>query len=91
MIEMKDIPVDEGTTILSQQRMTIGHLDAVIQTWLLDGIKATSCIFSSNDVKELDDEQLKEVLNNAGLLKPGSLITLSREGNFSFVNFNFDY
>lgn len=42
MINMKDIPIDDGTTILSQQSMTVGHLDAVIQTWLLDGIKATS-------------------------------------------------
>ena len=91
MINMKDIPIDEGTTILSQQSMTVGHLDAVIQTWLLDGIKATRCIFSRADVEYLDDEQLKEVVDKAGLLEPGSLITLSRNGGFTFVNFNFDY
>lgn len=91
MINMKDIPIDDGTTVLSQQSMTLGHLDAVIQTWLLDGIKATSCIFSRDDVENLDDEQLKEVVNKAGLLEPGSLITFSRTGDFTFVNFNFDY
>lgn len=91
MIDKKEIPLDDGTTILSQQSMTIGHLDAVLQTWILDGVRAASCIFRSDDVANLSYEQLKLFVKDAGLLDLDSPLTIQRTDDFTFVNFNFDY
>lgn len=91
MIDKKEIPLDKGTTILSQNSMVIGHLNSVMQTWILDGVRATSCIFRAKDVETLGYEELKQLLVKENFLNQDSHLTVSRNGDFTFVNFNFDY
>ena len=86
-------PNDSDTRIISNKEMIIKDVDALLQTWIFDGIKGQSLIFVTAEVESFSDAILKELPMVANLItEKDSSITLSRKPNaaYVFVNFNFE-
>jgi len=84
-----NVPVEEDTSIYQQKEVSLGGIDVLWQQWSWEGITGTTVVFAVNEVKELTDEQLKE------LVKPlvndkGKQFTISHKENWVFVNFDFE-
>ena len=87
--KFEDVPKEKETKIISSKEMKLGKYDALFELWFWDGIAANSCIFDNNDIKELDDNDLKELVKPHTRLDPPTEITIKRlEAGFTFVNFN---
>ena len=54
-------PNDSDTRIISNKEMIIKDVDALLQTWIFDGIKGQSLIFVTAEVESFSDEILKEL------------------------------
>jgi hypothetical protein len=84
------IPSDEDTKILFRQRVKFGELDAFWEHWSADGFTGYSVIFDKRelpaDICELTlIDQVKQAVSHIS-----RDTTISREGNFLFVNYGFD-
>ena len=84
-----NIPVEPDTNIEFSSPMKWDGLDIVYQKWSWDGISAESIIFFSEDVKEMDDRALEEEIREGPLVRKDSQMTIKRDEEFTFVNFNF--
>jgi len=85
-----NVPVDEDTKIRGEKKIRFGPYEALLQKWSWEGISAESVILVSGDVSILSDEELERVLQNSGLVKEKSGVTVKRsDSGFTFVNFNF--
>jgi hypothetical protein len=90
--KFENVPVEDDTKIISQQETRVRDFDILHQKWFWDGITAESIIFSSEDIANLDDQQIEHTARLSPLLKPGTDITIERNApGFIFVNFNFEY
>ena len=88
--KFSDVPLDEDTKVLFELESTLDKYDVLYQVWFWDGITAESIIFLSEDVSELNDEELKELVKSSPLVeKESKLTTNDRSGKYSFVSFNF--
>ena len=54
-----DVPVDEDTTVILEKIGMLGQYEVLYQAWSWEGINAESVIFFSEDVSELNDEELE--------------------------------
>jgi|26BtaG_2_1085354.scaffolds.fasta_scaffold03372_5 hypothetical protein len=90
--KFKDLPVEEGTQIITSVKANIEQYDVVYQKWHWDGIMAESVIFFNDDIAELTEEQIKnEVALCTALVKENSQMTYKKGEKYTFVNFNFVY
>lgn len=88
--KFKDIPVEEGTQIITSVEAKIEDYDVVYQKWHWDGITAESIIFCNDDVAELTEDQIKhEVALCTAIVKENSQMTFTKGDKYTFVNFNF--
>jgi hypothetical protein len=88
--KFKDIGVDEGTRIIKTSEVKIETLEAVHQKWSWDGIYGESIIFFNEDVVDLNEEEIKTMVQKTDYLELGSQITFKKAEKYTFVNFNFD-
>ena len=85
------VPVEEDTTILSQQEAKLGEYDVLHQRWYWDGIIAECIIFANEDIVSITDDEVETEVRMSPLVKADSKITLKRsKSGFTFVNFNFE-
>ncbi|MAM29323.1 MAG: hypothetical protein CMC13_09895 [Flavobacteriaceae bacterium] len=90
--KFKDLPLEEGTQIISSMEANIEDYEVVHQKWYWDGIHAESIIFFNEDVATLSEEQIKkEVTLCTAIVKEGSQMTFKKGDKYTFVNFNFIY
>ena len=89
--KFKNLTTDADTQILFRQEMLFGDKDVVYEKWIWDGITAESVIFLSDDVKALDDAALEQEVKTSSIVNVNSSVTISRQDEFTFVNFNFEY
>lgn len=90
MSKFKNVPIEEGTKILSQQEAMFGEYEVLYQKWYWDGITAESIIFSSEDVSTLDDNAIEKEVRESPLVNSDSDVTFKRsDSGYVFVNFNF--
>lgn len=88
--KFKNIPIEEGTEIISSLEARIEELDVVYQKWRWDGIFAETIIFCNEDVADLTEDEIKhEVALCSALVKKDSQLTYKKGEKFTFVNFNF--
>jgi len=88
--KFKDISIDKDTAILFEEQMKFGKEDIVYQKWIFDGIVGESIIFYAKDVEYLGEDELKQYVNDSGLVNANSSITISKNDvKYTFVNFNF--
>jgi hypothetical protein len=83
------VPVEPDTRILMQVEAKLDDYEALYQKWSWDGITAESFIFPTAAVMSLTDEALKSLAASSPMVKPDAAMTLSRQDQFCFVNFNF--
>lgn len=85
------LATDPDTEILSRKEMKFKNLDVVHEKWRWEGITAESLIFVSEDVKDLDDDEIKNMVMDFESFNYGSSMSLKRSNcGFTFVNFNFE-
>ena len=88
--KFKNVPIDEDTKILFQKEAKLDNYDVLYQKWLWDGMTGESIIFSSDDAKDLNDDEIKALVKLSPIVKEDSKITLKRsDSGFVFANFNF--
>ena len=81
--KFKNIPVDEGTTIISREQIKVGDYDAIHEKWFWDGVYADSYVFFNKDLKGLSEEEVLKLANKEGT-------TYKKLDRYTFVNFNFE-
>ena len=87
--EFKNVPVEEGTKIISRNLVRVSGFLTCHEIWCWEGITAESVIFRERDVAHLSDEDIKcLVLSNMEVVDPVGM-TFKRNGDFIFCNFNF--
>ncbi len=89
--KFKNLTTDAGTRILFRKSITFDDKDVVYEKWIWDGITAESIIFLSEDVKTLDDVEFEQEVRTSSIVTVSSSVTISRQDEFTFVNFNFEY
>ena len=89
--KFKNLTTDTDTQILFHQEMQFGDKDVVYEKWIWDGITAESIIFLNEDVISLDDAALEQEVKTSSIVNVNSSVTISRQDEFTFVNFNFEY
>ena len=87
--KFKDLSTDEGTKIIFRSSMKWKELDIVYEKWYWEGINAESVIFLSEDVKDMDNDDLEKEVRSSPLIDVDSQVTIKRGEKFTFVNFNF--
>ena len=87
--KFKDLSTDEGTKIIFRSSMKWKELDIVYEKWYWEGINAESVIFLSEDVKDMDNDDLEKEVRASPLIDVDSQVTIKRGEKFTFVNFNF--
>ncbi|MEO1945164.1 MAG: hypothetical protein ABGY11_12755 [Candidatus Thioglobus sp.] len=86
----ENVPVEDDTTIISEQLACLGEYDVLYQKWCWDGITAESFIFINDDVLKLDDVRIEKIVRDSPMCDLGSGVTIKRTDlGFVFVNFNF--
>lgn len=88
-VSLDNVPLDDDTTLLFEQRASFGELETVYQKWKWDGIVAESLVFRSEDVLTSGIEALLDDINSSTLVNDGSEITSKNSNGYFFVNFNF--
>lgn len=87
----ENVPLDEGTKIISQKELEVNGLKALRQQWVWDGIAAHSLIFFDSDVADLNDDQLVQHIKDGNIEGFEGKTTISRgDSGFTFVNFGFE-
>ena len=85
-----DIPLDEGTKVLSTKEVKVGTIDAVFQNWKWEGVKADSIVFCDDDVATYSDEELIELVKKSVFYAGSGELTIKRNTHdFTFINLNF--
>ena len=85
------VGIDADTKILFQSEAEINGYAVLFQKWYWEGISAESIIFVSEDIQNCDEDALKKMVSDVGILENGSSITIKKTDNgFTFVNFNFE-
>ena len=87
--QFDNVPVEPDTRILMQVEANLDDYAVLYQKWSWDGITAESFIFPTAAVTSLTDGALKSLAASSPMVKPDSAMTLSRQDQFCFVNFNF--
>jgi len=90
--KFKNVPIDPDTDILFYKITKIDKYDVLYQIWNWDGIKSESIIFEDDDVKDLSEDEIREIVKTSLFLKDKeSNMTFSQSGSgYTFVNFNFE-
>jgi len=85
-----NVPVEDDTTILFHQEATLGEYEVLYEKWYWDGVAAESIIFDSNDVSDLEDDEVEQEVRSSPLVEQDTSLTLKRaDDGFTYVNFNF--
>ncbi|MEG2079183.1 hypothetical protein [Chryseobacterium sp.] len=85
--KFQNLTTDEETKILFRQQTIFNGYDAMMESWIWDGIEGQSVIFYSNDVKNLTDEELMNLIKEH---YKNETFTISRNNaDYVFLNFNF--
>lgn len=85
--KFKSVPVEKDTKVLSRKIIKLGDLDAQLEKWSWEGIKAQSVIFSEADIVGQSDEALITLIKAQLDLSDDVDITISRDRNgFAFFN-----
>lgn len=83
------VPVEHDTKVLCHREAKLGDCEVLYQMWVWDGYYGESFIFASDDIANLDDEQIELEVRKSPLIKQNSSLTINRsESGFTFVNFN---
>lgn len=90
MGKFDNVSAEPDTTVLYQQEAVLGGYEVLYQKWHWDGITAESIIFSTDDACNLTDDQLELEVKTSPLIKPESKMTITRNPDYTFVNFNFE-
>ncbi len=90
MNKFGNVPVDPDTIIKKEEIIDVGHLQALYQRWVWEGIIAESLIFLNEDVGGMSDDDLVSLGRDAGILKRGGKSTISRSDTYTFLNMNFE-
>ena len=83
--KFKNIPVDEGTRIISREQIKIGDYDVIHEKWFWDGIYADSYVFFNEDIKDLNEEDILKLTNQIQQFS-----TYKKLDTYTFVNFDFE-
>jgi len=90
--KFKNVPVEEDTRILSQKVVQLNGIDALYQSWAWDGIRASSLIFSEEDVSTMENDAILDMVKASSFPSESTAYTFKRmECGFVFVNFDFIY
>jgi hypothetical protein len=81
--------IDPGTHILETQYLQHGEYDLLIEKWRWDGITAKSLIFLSQQIKNLSNTEVEQISKNILSLPEAEKTTLSRNADFTYLNFGF--
>ena len=90
--KFKNVPIDDDTRILFQAVKKLDEYEVLYQQWSWDGYKGESIIFSDDDIKDLSENEIKEIVKTSSVLKDKeSNLSFSQSGSgYTFVNFNFE-
>lgn len=89
--KFKQVPLDEDTKIVFRQEAKVGQYNGLHEVWLWDSIIAESLIFVHEDIKSLNEDELKMMITSSGIFDIGSSVLVkSSESGYTFVNFNFE-
>ncbi len=90
--KFKNVPIEEDTKLLFSNEFKFDGRDVLYQMWSWDGIQGESLIFLTEDVKDLTEDQIKEMVKESPLVKKKDSITYSQgDSGYTFLNFNFEY
>ena len=85
--------IDSDTRILSCAYMNHNGYDLLAEFWSWDGILGKSLIFVSDQILDLNDDEVntmaKQVVSTLMDLPESNSSTLSRKEDFTFYNFGF--
>jgi hypothetical protein len=85
--KFKDLKLDEGTKIIIADFIKIREYDARFEIWSWDGIYAFSLIFFKEDVKDINEQQLINLINEKFDISDN--YTYKDNGKYIFLSFNF--
>ncbi len=91
--KFKNIPLDEDTKIKKQKECKIADFEVLYQKWLWDGVLGESIIFAEEDVRDYNDQEIKQLVLDSEFINSNVVkMTFNRGGKgFVFVNFGFEY
>ncbi len=91
--KFKNVPLDADTKIKKQKECKVAEFDVLYQKWLWDGVLGETIIFAEEDVKDINEQQLRQlVLDSEFIHSKEAKMTFNRSGkDFVFVNFGFEY
>jgi hypothetical protein len=88
MSKFDNRPIEEDTTITSSKLVKFQNRDALLESWVWDGIKGESAILLANQFEGLSDEDIGTFL--ADYIALGGDYTIARTTpEYIFVNFAF--
>lgn len=92
-LKFKNIPEDPDTVITGEKNIVFHEIEALHQYWNFEGTKGESVILYAADVAHFENNQLKELLKQSGLVSNVTeAVTIARnpEHEYVFLNFNFE-
>lgn len=85
------VPMEDDTTVLSQEKIRFGDLEALHQKWSWDGVTAESLIFLSADLAGLETSAVIDRVRTFASLEEETEVTVKcTDCGHTFVNFNVD-
>jgi hypothetical protein len=89
MSKFQNVPIEPDTLILGQEEVMIQDVIALKQQWFWDGVAGESLIFDSQDIRNMNDEDVLKFINNNWEEIISQATFKRNEKGYCFVNFNF--
>ncbi len=91
--KFKNVPLDADTKIKKQKECKIADFEVLYQKWLWDGVLGESIIFAEEDVRDYNEQEIKQLVLYSEFINTNDVkMTFNRGGKgFVFVNFGFEY
>lgn len=83
--------IDPSTRILHEKTISIAEFTALHEVWSSDGVHAESIIFLSDDVKDLDDDALRNLCSELTNDIQRNEITVTRGDAHTYLSFRFSF
>ena len=82
-------PVEKDTRILMEDLVDFGEFQGLMELWVWDGITGSTIILLEYDVSRFSNEDLLGLLFDRMKQPKDPQTTLSRTGEFVYVNYGF--
>ncbi len=83
-----DVSQENVVTVIFEQETTLGNYEVLFQKWHANGIAGNSFIFVTDDIAELNDNELEELIRTSSFFEDTADIALRRSTRYTSVNFN---